>query len=231
MIFDNPNIHFFSMLTAAIILSRTPLKKPFLWMETFFHELSHGLAALITFGWIHRIQLKFNGAGSCTTMGGMRIPTLLAGYAGAVTWGAVIYLAGWSMDNHGDVLLLHILMGTVVASALLWVRTLSTLIIMTIMFGIFWLPTQFQDPTIPAFAVEFIGIYILQSAISAPLDLIDGKHEGDGAALADITIIIPEGIWITLWFVYALVVAFWLWQVTLPIKDRLMWDIPYLPWI
>ena len=227
----DPQLYFFIMLTVAILISRTPLKKPFLWMETFFHELSHGLAALFTFGWIHRITLSFNGAGCCTTSGGLRIPILLAGYAGAVTWGAVIFLAGWLMNAHGDILLLKILMSVIVFCTIMWVRDFKTLFIMVVMLGVFYLPTQASDPHIPSLAIEFLGIYVLQSALSAPLDLIDGKHVGDGADLANVTKIIPEGVWILLWMAYALATLFWLWQYITPIQDRFMWDYPYLPFI
>lgn len=222
-------LYFFGMLTAAIIISRTPLRYPFQWMETFFHEFSHGLACIFTFGRIHRIQLMWNGAGVCSTYGGWRIPILLAGYAGAVTWGAVIYLAGWNLSTSDDVFLLHFLMGILGVTTLFWVRSLTTLIIMAIMALVFWVPTLLSNTNIPAYAIEFYGIYVVQSAISAPLALIDGKHVGDGADLADITLILPEGIWIALWFVYALIVTFWLWQVTIPASERLTEYIQWLP--
>lgn len=219
------------MLTAAIIISRTPLRYPFTWMETFFHELSHGIACVLTFGRIHRITLEFNGAGCCSTYGGWRIPTLLAGYSGAVTWGAVIYLAGWSLSTANDIFLLHILMGTLAFVSIFWVRSIKTLLIVAIMFCIFYIPTLTPETLFPAYALEFYGIYVVQSAISAPLNLIDGKHEGDGADLADITLIFPEGVWILLWFVYALAVTFWLWQVTIPVSERMIHNITWMPFI
>jgi hypothetical protein len=217
------------MLTVAIVISRTPLRYPFQWMETFFHELSHGLACVLTFGRIHRIEISFNGAGLCSTYGGWRIPILLAGYAGAVSWGAVIYLAGWSLSTSEDVFLLHFLMGVLIVSGLFWVRNPKTLLIIMIMIFIFWVPTLLPDTKIPAYAIEFYGIYVVQSAISAPLALIDGKHVGDGADLADITLIFPEGVWIALWFIYALIVTFWLWQITIPASERFTDYITWLP--
>ena len=43
---------------------------PFKWLDSYFHEISHGIAALVTGGEIIRIQLFTNGAGLCTTRGG-----------------------------------------------------------------------------------------------------------------------------------------------------------------
>lgn len=229
--FINPQLYFFAMLTVAIIVSRTRLKRPFLWMETFFHELSHGIAALLTLGWIHKITISFNGAGSCTTSGGWRFPILLAGYAGAVTWGAVIFLAGWQMNTENDIFLLKLLMVVVMFSTLMWVRDFRTIIIMATMLAVFYLPTQASDPLIPSLMIEFLGIYVLQSALSAPLDLIDGKHVGDGAELQNMTKVLPEGFWILLWVAYALAALFWLWQYITPVGERFMSDYPYLPWI
>ncbi len=219
------------MLTIAIVISRTPLRYPFQWMETFFHEISHGIACILTFGRIHRITLEFNGAGCCSTYGGWRIPTLLAGYSGAVTWGAVIYLAGWSLSTNNDIFLLYFLIGTLGVATLLWVRNLKTLLIMIIMALIFWIPTLIPETNFPAYAIEFYGIYVVQSAISAPLNLIDGKHVGDGADLADITLIFPEGVWILGWLAYALAVTFWLWQITIPASERLVHNVSWLPYL
>jgi len=55
-------------IVVAFIIDYKPLLNlPFLWSETFFHEISHGLAALLTGGTIHNIALNFNGSGVCTT--------------------------------------------------------------------------------------------------------------------------------------------------------------------
>lgn len=227
----NPQLYFFIMLTFAVIISRTPLKSPFLWLETFFHEFSHGLAAIFTFGWIVKIEVNFNGSGACFTRGGLRLPILLSGYLGAVTWGALIFLAGYKLNAHGDILLLKVLITVIIFSTIMWVRNFKTLIIMASILGVFYIPTQVSNPLIPSLVVEFLGLYVLQSAASAPLDLIDGKHVGDGAALADMTKIFPEGVWIFLWFSYALATLFWLWQYITPLQERFMTEYPYLPLI
>ena len=74
------------------MLKETPyLGIPFNWLESFFHELSHGLAAIITGGKILQIELFSNGAGLCTTQGGIAFIIAFSGYAGAVGWGVLIY--------------------------------------------------------------------------------------------------------------------------------------------
>lgn len=207
-------IPFFALLILTLILSRTPFKYPFLWMETFFHEFSHGLVCLFTFGRIHRIELKFDGSGSCSTIGGMRIPILLAGYLGASAWGTLIYLAGWSLNDSGDIRLLEFLLGILTICTVLWVRNLTTLLIITTMFIVFALPTQIPQIEYAGYAVQFFGLYVLQSSITAPLHLIDGKHVGDGAELQNITLILPEGVWIALWFSFAITCLYYIYMIT-----------------
>ena len=67
------------------------------------------------------------------------------------------------------------------------------------------------------------------NALHAPLHLIDGKHEGDGAMLAD-RLLLPEGVWIALWLVIAIAALFWLWLFTLPVSARFDFgfQIPFL---
>lgn len=208
-------LEFILMAGICLLMNHIPLfHKPFQWMETYFHELSHGLAAIFTIGKIHRIYLKFNGAGLCQTIGGIRIVVLLAGYAGAVLWGMFIYMSGWSLETQQAADFLYALLALQIATIVLWVRDPMTLLVMVTMMATFYTPVYFSDlydwtPKI----TQFMGMYITVSALRAPLNLIDGKHEGDGAALADITKL-PEGVWIVLWFCFGLFGLFWLWEAT-----------------
>ena len=224
----NHQFSFWIMLISAILVAKTPLRTPFQWMETFFHELSHGLAAIFTIGWIHSIKLHWDGSGVCYTRGGLRIIILLAGYIGAALWGGFIYLAGWTLDTTGDTQMLYFLIGLLTIVTVLWVRNPTTLLIMATMAIIFYIPTQLLEYSLPAYAIEFFGLYVVQSAITAPLHLIDGKHKGDGAALADITLIFPEGVWILLWFTTASLTLLYLWVWTTGITIASLNWLPYL---
>jgi hypothetical protein len=55
----------------------------------FLHEISHGLAAVLTGGRIVAIGLTFDEGGVCITDGGSRFLTLNAGYLGSLFWGAL----------------------------------------------------------------------------------------------------------------------------------------------
>jgi hypothetical protein len=55
----------------------------------FLHEISHGLAAVLTGGRIVAIGLTFDEGGVCVTEGGSRFLILNAGYLGSLFWGAL----------------------------------------------------------------------------------------------------------------------------------------------
>ena len=58
----------------------------------FMHEVSHGLAAIVTGGRIVEIQVNPQQGGHALTQGGSRFWTLTAGYLGSLLWGGLILL-------------------------------------------------------------------------------------------------------------------------------------------
>ena len=203
---------FWLLIGIVLILRRTPLRKPFLWQETFWHELSHGIACGFTGGRIRRIQLLWNGAGNCTTQGGNRTLILLSGYLGAALWGGLIYFAGWSYSNTAASVALYSILGIFGISTLLFVRDFKTLLIIVIMAGAMWLPLKFDVVKVWPIYLQFVGLYVCISAIQAPLHLFDGEDHGDGAELAKLWFF-PEFIWIFAWVAAAIFVLYNLWQL------------------
>lgn len=222
------HLEFFAMLVLAGIGTRLPfIRLPLRWLETFFHEMSHGLAALLTFGRPMKLQIKWNGAGMMTSQGGWKIPILLAGYTGASCWGTVIYLAGVYMENGSAVILLATLFVFIVVCTLLFVRDPVTFFIMGLLAGLFLIPLQFSHLAFYPDLLRFIGLGVGFNALKAPLDLIDGQLVGDGADLQKITLI-PEGVWILLWFGIGLLCILYMWQIPLPPDQRLFEFMPFL---
>ncbi|RYG59956.1 MAG: M50 family peptidase [Alphaproteobacteria bacterium] len=209
-------IVFAFMICLALAMSKSRAGWPLKWAETFYHELSHGIACVLTGGKIVQINLRFDGSGLCTTRGGWRVPVLLAGYAGAALWGGMLYMGGWVLGEHGVTLWLKLELAVLAVVFLFWARDWRTWVILLIISGIYVLAiTKISSFYLPLF-LQFAGLYVLLNAIRAPLFLIDGQHVGDGAALADIFYVIPEGVWIAVWFVFALVVMGTIMVLTLP---------------
>ncbi|MFZ2961007.1 MAG: M50 family metallopeptidase [Candidatus Ozemobacteraceae bacterium] len=89
-------------------------------LTVFFHELSHGLAALATGGSIDHIEISSNEGGVCWTVGGNRFLTLTAGYLGSLIWGAGLLLA--AARTHYDREIVACLGGLLVVVAVIWIR-------------------------------------------------------------------------------------------------------------
>lgn len=212
------------MVGVALVVGHSRISWPLKWAETFYHELSHGLICLLTGGRIRTITLNWDGSGCCTTYGGWRIPTLLAGYMGASLWGGLLYMVGWLLGSQGGTWWLKaelLILGTV---TLFWVRDLRTLIIVAFIAGVYGASLVLPNTLWLPYILQFIGIYVMLNAIRAPLFLIDGEHVGDGAALADAFVIIPEGLWILFWFLFALATMAACMVLTLP---HLSWVLPF----
>ncbi len=205
--------HFFILLFFAIAIKQLPLISiPFNWLESYFHEISHGIAAILTGGKVLRIQLFANGAGLCTTQGGISFVISFSGYAGATLWGWGIYKLASAHQKaaQGFSVLILILL---VSSIVLWGRDLLTWFILGVLAALFLLTIKLQKIHYLQRLMQLFGLLILLNSLSSPSYLLDGRHLGDGAALASMTFI-PEVIWILIWFSIALLALYSLYKAT-----------------
>ena len=203
-------IVFILYVVGALFISSVPIVHwPFSWLETFFHEISHGLVALLTGGAVQRIVLNWNGSGLCYYTGGWRVPVAFSGYLGAVLWGAAIYLGARIAGRSSRWLAAGFLMIILISGAL-WARDLITIAILLIISGVLYFSCRYVLGRVFPRLMEFAGIFVLVSAIRAPLNLVDGRHYGDGATLADLTHL-PEIFWVIIWWVIALSVLLSIW--------------------
>jgi hypothetical protein len=82
-----------ALAVATLLLWGTPVVYPFRLFVVFLHEISHGIAAVLTGGQIVSIAMS-NAGGVCYTRGGWRLLILNAGYLGSLLWGALFLLLG-----------------------------------------------------------------------------------------------------------------------------------------
>lgn len=206
------SLEFVILIGAAFILSYIPIINiPFTWIMTFFHEVSHGIGALLTGGSVDKINLHLIGSGLCYTTGGSRFIVLQAGYIGAVIWGILIYEMADGVSQKSTNILAMSLAGLIAISALLYGRDIITWIILLTIFGLFVSIIKLQEAYLMKLSLKFIGIYVLLDAVRAPLHLIDGRNFGDGAALSELTGI-PEIIWVLLWLAIGVGGTLYLWK-------------------
>lgn len=198
-------------IVAAFIVDYLPfINLPFLWSETFFHEISHGLAALLTGGSIRNISLFFNGSGLATTNGGSHFVISFSGYAGSALWGLLIYRVADSLSPKNAKLMVGTMVLMLAVTLLLWARDISTIIILLILLLMYALPLVKSLWFSVKFFIQLVGVFVMLDAIRSPLYLLDGRDLGDGASLAQLTGL-PEFLWVAVWFAIAVGCLYRLW--------------------
>ncbi|MBW4683749.1 MAG: M50 family metallopeptidase [Komarekiella atlantica HA4396-MV6] len=135
---------------------------PFTILATWFHEMGHGLMALLLGGQFQRLEIFSNGSGVATY--GLRSswgpigPALVAaaGPMGPPLAGAVLILA--SRSFRAASLSLKILGSFLLFSALIWVRSLFGLVAIPLL-GLIILGIALKAPRwAQGFAIQFLGV-------------------------------------------------------------------------
>lgn len=183
----------------------TFLVYPFRIFVVFLHEISHGLAAVLTGGAIESIGLSFDEGGVCRTRGGSPFLILNAGYLGSLLWGALFLVLGGRRTRARGVIAAIGVFTLVVT--LLYVRTLFG-------FG-YGLATGMALVAVasrlrPAVSELLLAAIGATSALYAVWDittdvLLRHSGESDAAALAALTLV-PAPVWGVLWIAVSLVV-------------------------
>ena len=170
----------------------------------FLHELSHGLAAILTGGKIIKVEISYLIGGSCTTQGGS--PSLIAnaGYLGSILLGGLLLVHSSKSKNIkflGLFLSLSIFLITI-----FYIRN-SFGIIFGISFSfILFLLTFILPKKILEWILKFIGLvscfYVL---IDIKEDLFSNPPKGTDANLLYQITGINAIFWAVLWGILALI--------------------------
>lgn len=197
----------FAALGLVIFFWSSPYIFPFKIIVVFFHELSHGIAAIVTGGEIVRIEVSYQVGGVCWTSGGSRLLTLSAGYLGSLLFGAGILLA--SAKSEHDSIIIGLFGALLTGVAIIYVRPFIGFgflfcVVMgaALMAGALFIPTIVND-----FILKVVG---LTSMLYAPLDIFDDvlkrSHlRSDATMLAELTYI-PSTVWGVIWILISIII-------------------------
>ncbi len=190
----------------VLVLWDTFLVYPLKVLVVLLHEISHGLAAVLTGGSIDRIEVNSDGSGVCYTLGGSRFVTLSAGYLGSMGLGALI-LVGASRSRSDRPLAAGV--GVVlVAITLLFVRNAFGFAF-GLAFGAALAAAAWKLPArVADTALKIIGLTsCLYAILDIKSDILDRPGIGsDADMLAEYTRI-PTLVWGALWILAALAAA------------------------
>lgn len=192
---------FIAYCVFALALSTVPfISTPFLYLTTVFHELSHGLATLLTGGVIQEFDVQASGAGHLVSRGGYHTIIAFSGYFGAPIWGALLYLSAAHITL-GRITLMA-LIGLFLVTLVLWVNTLMTAAILLLVIAVLACVLLLGQHSIVIHMIRAMAILVVFNAILGPLYLI-GSPKGDSVTLSQL-LFVPAIVWVGLWFCWGL---------------------------
>ena len=172
------------------------------------HEVSHGLAAVLTGGRIVSIELSPREGGLCTTAGGWPFVISSAGYLGSALFGAFFLLLGMRGRPRAHRVATGVLGAALLLLTLVWVRSafgfVYGLAAGVLLLGVArWLPEGASS-----FVLRLLGV---TSLLYAPWDItsdliLRSVPASDAATLARMTGI-PALAWGILWLAASVWIA------------------------
>jgi hypothetical protein len=186
-----------------VVFFESPLLLPFRLFVVFLHEISHGIAAVLTGGRVHSIAISPNEGGVCVTSGGWPFLVLNAGYLGSLLFGALFLLLGARRRSARQVIA-AIGLFTLLAAAL-YVRSLFGFVYCLLAGLVFLLVAARLAPSVSEVLLAAVGA---MSALYALADIASDvvfRHSAasDAAALARATGI-PAVAWGVAWIALSL---------------------------
>lgn len=187
----------------ALVLWDSFVVYPFRIFVVFLHEISHGLAAVLTGGAIESIGLSFDEGGVCRTRGGSAFLILNAGYLGSLAWGATFLVLG-ERRRHSRTAIALIGAFTLVVT-LFYVRTLFGFAYgLAAGFALLGVAAKLR-PAVSEILLAAIGATsVLYAVWDVASDvLFRHSNQSDAAALAELTGI-PAIVWGVAWITLSL---------------------------
>ncbi|WP_103069221.1 M50 family metallopeptidase [Aquimarina sediminis] len=185
---------------------------PFILLGTWFHEMGHGLTAILVGGSFKYLEIYENGGGvAYYTITNGYMPLSIAnalvaagGLLGPAITGAMLIISGKSHKSAR--IALRVLIGVIILSLILWIRSFWGIAVL-ISFVIFLIAiTLFKNQKLEVVTILFLG---LQSVLSTYLQLdylFTKEFERDGAIQISDTQAIAENTIGTYWIWAILIV-------------------------
>ena len=161
-----------SIAIVSIFLWDSIILLPIKLMTVFFHELSHGIVAILTGGKIIGISLNINQGGVCSHQGGIPLIVASAGYLGSLLWGSGILLASLK-KGYNKWLCQAIAVFFIVATGL-WVRDIQAIAItVTIAVSLLYISANLKEKYCSIFLKYISLISCFYVVLDIKEDLLD----------------------------------------------------------
>jgi hypothetical protein len=181
---------------------------PFQVYGTFVHEISHGLAAMLTGGAFQRFVVNPDLSGTALSAGGVRWIVISAGYLGSAIFGGILTLLSASDIPARRVLVwLGLILGVL---SLLFVRNLFGLVTGVALAAMLFLAGRRLRETWADGLVLLLAVQMMLSALDSVFDLVQisamsGAIRTDAQIMAQATGL-PAIAWAVLWSAMSLAI-------------------------
>jgi hypothetical protein len=193
-----------ALLVASILFWDSIVLAPVKLFVVLMHELSHGLAAVLTGGSIVRIDIDPRIGGTCLTRGGWSFVVVSSGYIGSLLLGGAILLA--AQRARSAALLAGAIGVAVLLVTLLFVRNGFGLAF-GVAFGTAMIAmARFLPPALVESALLYLGgMSALYAVVDVKEDLLTLQPRLTDAAIMASMTGIPAIVWGLLWSALSLV--------------------------
>lgn len=195
----------------SILIWDTIILYPVKLFVVLLHEISHGIAAVLTGGKIVSIEIFENLGGQCLTSGGVSFVVASAGYLGSLCFGSLLFLSAYNkkIENWSTYSIAFIL---IFFAANYMVGSIGILLALSFSFLLI-ISSKYFNQIFHRYFIKILGIissfYVL---VDIKEDLLTFAYrETDAHLLAKISGIAAP-IWGFLWFLISVVVVYFLFK-------------------
>ena len=170
-------------------------------LVTFMHEFGHAFFALITGGNVLELQVNTNGSGLATTSGWWRSFILMGWYIWSALFGNLL-LRIWLKDtDNTSEKILYIFAALLVFTWIIWFSSIISFIILLLLAWILILLAKYTsyDKIILQFLWVASVLFIIEDFNVWPTS--------DLSKFSEIFVIIPQSVWMIIWFIIVLVIT------------------------
>jgi hypothetical protein len=202
------------LAVASMLLWRVPwlgwIFYPFHLFGTFVHELSHGLAAILTGGKFVQFIVRPNFSGVATTAGGVRWVVVSAGYLGSALFGGLlVIISAWGVSARAVLLGLGVILGIM---CLLFVRSIFGLVTGFLFSAGLIAAGLYLNTTWASGLLLFLAVQSMLDAVDSVFDLIKlsthHRYITTDAQIMQSMTFIPAVFWAILWTGISLTILF-----------------------
>lgn len=174
---------------------------PFSVLATWFHEMGHGLTALLLGGGFHKLELFWGGGGLATTGSSGRIAAALVSAGGLMgpPIAGFFFLTASTRAATARIAL-YLLGGLMLFSVAVWVRTLFGCVAVSLIGAAILLLAHRGSMEVQAFCVKLIGVQACITSYRSRGYMFSDEVTIAGKLIHSDTAHIAQQLWLPYWF-------------------------------